>query len=295
MNYRHAFHAGNLADVMKHIVLARVIEHLKRKAKPFRFIDTHAGIGLYDLDSDEATRSGEAQEGVERLLGSGALEPAEVLPGSELATLLWPYFDVLRTLNGKSAQEVGKLRYYPGSCELARRLMREEDRLVLNELHPADSATLHKRMIRDDRVRTMRLDGWMAVKSLLPPKERRSVVLIDPPFEETGEFARLEKALSDATERFATGVTILWYPIKAGGASGAFLNRLAKSGHKRLLAAELLVHHRDTIQGLNGSGLVIHNPPFKLDDQMRSILPWLSERLGQSAGAGWNVTWLAGE
>lgn len=280
---------------MKHIVLTRVIEHMMRKAKPFRFIDTHAGIGLYDLASDEAIRSGEAQSGVAAILDDGALAPVDLLPEAELAHLLKPYFDVLRALNGVVGEETGRLRYYPGAGEAARRLLREQDRLVLNELHPVDSVLLHNRMVRDDRVRTMRLDGWLAVKSLLPPKERRSVMLIDPPFEQSGEFMRLEKALSDATDRFATGVTMLWYPIKSGDASGTFLKRLEHSGHKRLLAAELLIHHRDTPQGLNGSGLVIHNPTYQLDDQLQLILPWLCQHLGQSNGASWNVTWLAGE
>ncbi|MFT5509389.1 MAG: 23S rRNA (adenine2030-N6)-methyltransferase [Hyphomicrobiaceae bacterium] len=295
MNYRHAFHAGNFADVMKHIALARVIEHLKLKDKPFRFIDTHAGTGLYDISGDEAERSGEWREGIGAVLDDGKLAPFQASPGSNLAGLLEPYFNVLRELNGATQDESRGLRYYPGAGELARRLMREDDRLVLNELHPDDGAALRQRMFRDERVRTLQLDGWLAVKSLLPPKERRSVMLIDPPFEQVGEFARLEQALSDAIARFATGTTMIWFPIKAGGASDAFLKRMAQSGHTRLLAAELLIRHRDTPQGLNGAGLLIHNPTYGLDQQLELILAWLSRQFGQSAGAGSNVRWLAGE
>ncbi len=295
MNYRHAFHAGNFADVMKHIVLVRVIEHLKRKNKPFRFIDTHAGIGLYDISGDEAQRSGEWREGIGEVLEAARLLPAEAAPDSELATLLEPYFDVLRAVNWSPGHERSRLRYYPGAGEFARRLMREQDRLVLNELHTEDGAMLRRFMARDERVRTLQLDGWTATKSLLPPKERRGVTLIDPAFELAGEFARLESALDDAVARFATGVTLLWYPIKAGGGAGAFVRRMAQSGHSRLLMAELLVRHRDTPHGLNGSGLLIHNPTFGLDQQLQLVLPWLVKRLSQQAGATWHLTWLVGE
>ncbi len=295
MNYRHAFHAGNFADVLKHLVLVRVIEHLKRKNKPFRFIDTHAGTGIYDVSGDEARRSGEWRDGIGLVLEDQDCQPVNVTPDSELATLVAPYFDVLRTLNAGRAQDGIRLHCYPGSGEFARRLMREQDRLVLNELHPDDAVTLRRFMARDERVRTLQLDGWMAVKSLLPPKERRGVMLVDPPFEQAGEFARLQTALDEAVARFATGVTLLWYPIKAGGAAGAFVNKIAHSGHDRLLMVEVLVRHRDMPGGLNGAGLIIHNPTFSLDRHMQTILPWLVGQVGKQAGATWNVEWLAGE
>lgn len=295
MNYRHAFHAGNFADVLKHLVLVRVIEHLKRKDKPFRFIDTHAGIGLYDVSSEEARRSGEWRNGIGLVLQDHGWRPIHVMPDSELATLIAPYFQILRTLNDGEKREETGLRNYPGSGEIARRLMRQQDRLVLNELHPVDAVTLRRFMSRDERIRSLQLDGWVAVKSLLPPKERRGVMLIDPPFEERGEFTRLQFALDEAVKRFATGITLLWYPIKAGGADTAFTKKMAQSGHDRLLMIELLVRHRDTPEGLNGAGLLIHNPPFGLDRQFQVILPWLSERLGQSSGTTWDVKWLAGE
>lgn len=300
MNYRHAFHAGNFADVMKHIVLVRVIEHLKQKDKPFRFIDTHAGVGLYDLTGDEAQRSDEWRDGIAAVLDLERFAAKDVAAGGQLETLLEPYFEVLRAVNGVHgpvADDHGgaRLRTYPGAGEFARRLMRVDDRVVVNELHDADAAQLRRVMKRDERVRTLQLDGWMAAKSLLPPKERRGVLLIDPPFERAGEFGRLERALDEIVARFATGTTVLWYPIKAGGEAGAFVKRMAQSGHSRLLSAELLVRHRDTLQGLNGSGLLIHNPTFGLDEQLQVILPWLAARLGQRAGSGWHVTWLVSE
>lgn len=295
MNYRHAFHAGNFADVMKHIALVRVIERLKLKEKPFRFIDTHAGTGLYDLSASEAQRSGEWLDGVGAILADEGFAPDGVVPDSELAALLQPYFDVLSDVNNGQRSKGNGLHYYPGAGEFARRLMRTRDRLVLNELHDEDAVELRRRMGRDERVRALHLDGWTAVKSLLPPKERRGVMLIDPPFEQAGEFKRMEAALKEAEERFASGVTMLWYPIKVGGAAEAFVNRMSKTDHRRLLCAELLVRHRDTVSGLNGSGLLIHNPPYGLDEQLQLILPYLVERLGRKAGAGYRVEWLVGE
>jgi 23S rRNA (adenine2030-N6)-methyltransferase len=302
MNYRHAYHAGNFADVMKHIVLTRVIEHLKRKAKPFRYVDTHAGVGMYDLSGDEAQRSGEWRRGIGMTLKPGELVPKGVQAGSELADLLTPYFDVLRSVNGGARNDEGEigaavqgLRFYPGSGLFASKLMRADDRLVLNELHPDDGRALRRTVVRDERVRTLELDGWMTIKSVLPPKERRGVLLVDPPFEVAAEFKRLETALDDATARFATGVTLLWYPIKEGGAAAAFLKRMTNSGHSRLLAAELLIRHRDTAQGLNGAGLLIHNPPYGLDEQISTILPWIANCLELQPGSGWRVVWISGE
>jgi len=313
MNYRHAYHTGNFADVMKHLTLVRVIEHLKLKKKPFRFIDTHAGAGLYDLGGDEAQRSDEWRTGIGALLTADTLEPSVAL-SSGLEELVQPYFDAVRSFNVgavpvvdqaplRSGQDdcsapatvARRLGYYPGSGLLARHLLRADDRMVLNELHPEDVVALRRSVGRDQRVRILDLDGWTVVKSTLPPKERRGVLLIDPPFELAGEFKRLEAALGEATSRFATGVSLLWYPIKAGGASENFVRQMTKAGHKRLLCAELLIRHRDHVPGLNGSGLLIHNPPYGLDVQLETLLGWLGNQLGAGAGASSRVEWLAGE
>jgi len=304
MNYRHAFHAGNFADVMKHLTLVRVIEHLKLKEKPFRFVDTHAGAGLYDLSGSEAARSGEWQAGIGALLSDGQLSLEGV--DDDVAALVRPYFDALTAVNEVNnsfaldrgdAMEMSSpaLRFYPGSGLLARHLIRRDDRIVLNELHPEDAEALRFSVRRDRRVRILELDGWVVVKSALPPTERRGALLIDPPFELKGDFKRLETALGDATARFATGISLLWYPIKAGGASESFVRQMTKSGHRRLLCAELLLRNRDAVPGLNGSGLIIHNPPYGLDTQLEKLLSWLVEHIGSQAGAMSRVEWLAGE
>lgn len=290
MNYRHAFHAGNFADVMKHLALTRVFEHLKHKEKPFCFVDTHAGAGIYDLTAGEATRSGEWRQGIAKLLPEGTFELPSEVP-DDLRNLINPYLAALHSTNAGNSG----LLLYPGAGALARQLLRPQDRLVLNELHPEDVGLLKGSMRRDPRVRVLNLDGWTVVKSVLPPKERRGVMLIDPPFEQPGEFSRLEAALKEATDRFATGISVLWYPIKAGGQAEGFVKRMTDSKHKRLLCAELLTRHRDTPQGLNGSGLLIHNPPYGLDDQLRMLLEWLSACLSQGPGASSRVEWLTGE
>ena len=204
MNYRHAYHAGNFADVLKHVVLALVIDYLKRKDAPFRVIDTHAGIGRYALTSSEAAKTGEWRQGIGRLIGADA----EQLP-SEVAQAMAPYLDAVRAANAP-----GELAVYPGSPLIARHLMRASDLLVANELHPEDAAALRATLGRDRRIKLITLDAWTALKSLLPPKERRGVVLIDPPFEEEGELARMVEGLDQALRRFRTGVYLAWYPIK---------------------------------------------------------------------------------
>ena len=291
MNYRHAFHAGNFADVLKHIVLVLVISHLKRKDTAFRVVDTHAGTGHYDLAADEATRTGEWRNGIARLLNAdrdGRLSETT-------QDLLRPYLEIVLALNGPEARASGDLDRYPGSAEIARRMLRPQDRLIANELHPTDAASLRANLARDKRVKVLEHDGWQIVKSVLPPKERRGVVLLDPPFEVPGEFERLERALSDGTRRFAGGIYILWYPIKADGAAQRFVQRLAKSGQERLLMAELDIRDREAPQGLNGSGVIVHNPPFGLEAALRNLLPELTNCLQQDEAGRWQLDWLAGE
>jgi 23S rRNA (adenine2030-N6)-methyltransferase len=294
MNYRHAFHAGNFADVMKHAALVRVIEYLKRKPAAFRFLDTHAGVGFYDLSSEAATRSPEWREGIGKLIAPGGLAPvaAEGEYARALA-LLAPYLELVAAVN--RGQGASALTFYPGSGEIARRMLRQDDRAVLIELRDEDAQILRQQMRHDTRVKTLSIDGWRAVKSLLPPKERRGVTLIDPPFEEGGEFHRLEAALRNGARRFQGGVMLLWYPIKAGGEAERFTKRLAGGEVRRLLMAELLVRHPDQPGRLNGSGLIVRNPPYGLDQELGAMITWLVALLGQAAGAGSHVTWLVGE
>jgi len=270
MNYRHAYHAGNFADVVKHAVLALVIEYLKQKPAPVRLIDTHAGVGVYDLGGTEAGKTQEWQGGIGRL-------EAEPLP-NDVAALLAPYLGVVRTTDG-----------YPGSPEIARRLMRAGDTLVLNELHPADHAALVARYGHDARVKLLNLDAWVAVKALLPPPERRGLVLIDPAYEDKDEFAHLSRGLGQALRRFAHGAFLLWYPIKDMPPVEAFHRGLAGFGIRKSLRLELYTRAPDTPHRLNGCGLVAVNPPFTLEAQMRGLLPFLAGRLANGPGAGWLV------
>ena len=271
MNYRHAYHAGNFADVMKHAVLALVIEHLKLKEKPFFLLDTHAGTGETDLSGVAAQKTGEWRNGIARVL-------AAETPHAALAPWIAALGDE-------------PLAHYPGSPLLAARLMRETDRLAFCELHPDDAAALNRNFARDARVRTHAMDGYAALKSMLPPKERRGIVLIDPPFESRDEFTRLFEALADATARFATGTYILWYPVKDPSVSGAFLERLAEEGPPKTLCLELHIMAADPAR-MTGCGLVVVNPPWTLAGTARDMLDWLAETLAQAPGARAREEWL---
>ena len=276
MNYRHAYHAGNFADVLKHAVLALVIEHLKQKPAPFRVIDTHAGIGLYDLTSEASLKTGEWRTGIGRVIDAD-------LP-ADAAAALAPYLAVVREVNGP-----GPLTRYPGSPLIARRLMRASDRLVVNELHPEDHAQLAKLFARDAETKVLLLDGWTALKSLLPPKERRGVVLVDPAFEEEGELDRLAEGLQEAVRRFATGTFLLWYPIKDVKAVAAFRRKIAALELPKVLAVELMIRGAEDAQRLNGAGLIVVNAPYTLEAKLKVLLPPLVRLLAQGEGAKFSV------
>ena len=278
MNYRHAFHAGNHADVLKHYVLSRLIALLSRKEAPFAYLDSHAGVGLYDLQGDQASRTGEWLQGIARLW------QAEDVPDQ-----LVDYLEVIRAMNPD-----GVLRHYPGSPELARMLTREQDRLHLNEKHPEDGRLLKENMHGDRRVAVHLGEGWHVPRALLPTREKRVLLLIDPPFEQADELERCVQALNEAIGRMRQAVVAIWYPIKELGQLRRFYRDLEKSNAPKLLRIELYVHPADDAQRLNGSGLVISNPPWGLEDELKQILPWLTTLLGQSQ-AGWRMDWLIEE
>src|SRR4051812_9943177 len=213
MNYRHGFHAGNFADVVKHATLARIVSYLREKPAPFRVIDTHAGAGLYDLTAAEAVRTGEAREGIGRLL------KAPLTP--EVRALLSPYLDAVAALN-----PAGRLKVYPGSPLLVRAWLRPRDRLIACELEPRAAAALAKNLETSTRAKALAIDGWTALSAYLPPKERRGLVLIDPPYEAPDEFARLAQAFQEARRKWASGVYLLWYPIKDKSGPVALAKRL---------------------------------------------------------------------
>ena len=275
MNYRHAFHAGNHADVLKHLVISRIIALLSRKEAPLAYLDSHAGVGLYDLQGDQATRTGEWLDGIGRLWEASDLPEATA-----------DYFGVLRDLNPD-----GALRYYPGSPELARQLTREQDRVLLNEKHPEDGQLLKDNMKGDRRVAVHLGEGWHVPRALLPVAEKRALLLIDPPFEKADELERCVTALDEAIGRMRQTVVAIWYPIKDERQLKRFYQALGKSSAPKLLRAELFVHPANDASRLAGSGLAIANAPWGLEDDLKQLLPWLAGKLAQSQGA-WRLDWL---
>lgn len=275
MNYRHAYHAGNFADVIKHIVLSRVIAYMKQKSAPFRVIDTHAGCGRYDLQSEASGKTREWEAGIGRLAGPA---PAKLTPAT--AALLEPYLSAVKDENGG-----GVLRRYPGSPRLALRLIRPDDRLVANELHPEDAAALKAAISRDARARILTLDAWTALRAQLPPPERRGVILIDPPFEEPGEFERISEGLAEGLQRFASGVFLAWYPIKDLRAVETWQRSLATLGTDKVLVVDFLLRKSTDADVLNGCGLIMVNPPFTLRQELETVLPEMVACLSD-AGTG---------
>lgn len=278
MNYRHIYHAGNFADVMKHMVLALVVEALKRKETPFFALDTHAGIGAYDLMSEAAGKTGEYLDGI-----------ARVLARPDAPDGLAEYLRVVQAWNGE-----GILRRYPGSPELIRALMRPGDRMALVELHPEDVEVLRHRFAGDRRVGVHHLDGYVAARGLLPPAERRGVVLIDPPFEARDELDRLRQALRRIRKSWPGGIVLAWYPIKGRDPVRRFHDSIREEGGAKTLAVEILIHPDDDPFRLNGSGLVVVNPPWRLDETLREILPWLVGAMAPDTGSH-HLNWLIEE
>lgn len=281
MNYRHAFHAGNFADVVKHIILTRILAYLMRKDAPFRVIDTHAGVGLYDLSGGEAERTGEWQEGIARLVERG-------LPGAagELAA---PYLAATRAQNPD-----GVLRYYPGSPFIARHMLRSQDRLMALELHPEDAAALKENFAGDIQTRVTHLDGWAGMGTHLPPKEKRGLVLVDPPFEEKGEFSRMAASLGKAHRRWPGGIYAFWYPLKEPEAVETYVKALKAARIPKILRLELTIRPPSTPPRLFGTGMIVVNPPFVLEQEMAVLLPALADLLGEGRGR-WTIEWVAGE
>jgi 23S rRNA (adenine2030-N6)-methyltransferase len=252
------------------------------KPAPFRVIDTHAGIGLYDLTSEPAEKTAEWREGIGRVV--------EAQFSARAAELLAPYLDIIRSLNPP-----GDVALYPGSPLIARRLMRAGDRLIVNELHPEDQEALQALFARDQQVKVMALDAWTAVKSLLPPPERRGVMLIDPAFEEAGELDRLVDSLQEAARRFAGGTYLLWYPIKEMRPVATFRRKVAALGLTKATAIELMIRGTEDETRLNGAGLIAVNAPFTLTANLEILLSELVPLLAQGKGASFRLEELGGD
>ena len=276
MNYRHAFHAGNFADCMKHALLVRLLRRLATKDTPFRVLDTHAGIGSYDLSADQATRTGEWHRGIGRLL-----DLPEEGPLTEYLALV---------------RRAGCPPTYPGSPVLTRMLLRPRDRLMLCELHEEDHATLRRLFRGDPMVAVHKRDGWEALTALTPFNEKRGLVLIDPPFELEGEFDRMAEGLATVAHRFRNAVQAAWYPVKHRTPVRDFHHALGESGIRDILACELWLREPTDPQRLNGCGLVVVNPPWKFEEEARDILQALLAAIGENEpGQGFAVTRLADE
>jgi len=279
MNYRHGFHAGNFADVVKHSLLAMLLEALSRKPAPWAYLDTHAGAGAYDLHSEAARRTREAEGGIGRLWAArGRLPPA----AERLC-------DIVAGLNpGAPADTLP--RVYPGSPRVAAALARPEDRLLLAELHPEEAYLLRGELQGNKAVAVHERDGYEMLKAFTPPKERRGLVLIDPPYEKADEFEAVAEALVSAHARWATGVYALWYPIKDDSARRRFLRRLEQSGLRKILLTEL--HLPANPAALSGTGLLMVNPPWQVDSEARECLAALLPILGAERS---EVRWLVPE
>lgn len=285
MNYRHVYHAGNHADVIKHIVMLRAFLHLQKKDKPFLFLDAHAGTGLYALWGDEALKTLEWQDGVGRFY-----DPAgKAVPlSADAEALIAPWRQVIASVNAMGQP----LSHYPGSPGFALSVLRPNDRVILNELHPDDHSKLADFAARDRRVTLVEGDAAIAVKAHLPPPERRGFILIDPPYEREDEARRAVQMLRDGHRRFATGAFALWYPVTGDGLSEMIAEEAQALAIPKMLRIELLVRQAVPDGGLAGSGLILVNPPWPLADELAVLGPALRERLKQSEGAAWSLDWL---
>jgi 23S rRNA (adenine2030-N6)-methyltransferase len=280
MNYRHAFHAGNFADVVKHLALVAILLHLRRKDAAFAVIDSHAGRGLYDLRSDAAQRTGEAEKGIGRILASPA--------GASRPSSFEHYVEIV-----KAAGE----GFYPGSPLIAAHLLRPQDRFVGIEMHRDEAAALAAALapFANKAARSECADGYARLRSLLPPPERRGLVLIDPSFESPDEFEKAARALDEALKRFANGIYLLWYPVKSAGDARAFAGEVLAAGAKKALRIAIDIGKDDSgmKERLTAAGLIVINPPFGFAEEMQTCLAVAAPLL--SRGARSEIRWVAGE
>lgn len=265
MNYRHSYHSGNFADVFKHIIVTALTQAMLRKENAFCFLDTHAGTGSYDLLGVEAQKTKEFENGI-----------SKILQQPDAPQLIHDYLQVVHKLNHNG---IDTLNYYPGSPYIVQNFLRPQDRMVLTELHETDAATLKQFFWHDKRIGVHHQDGYNALKAFLPPKERRGFVLIDPPYEKPDELMQMITVLSNALERWETGIFALWYPIKEYRSIERFHQAIKQRIKRPILITELSIFPENIATHLNGSGMLIINPPWQLDTEIKSILPWLWETL----------------
>ncbi|OTA19509.1 ribosomal RNA large subunit methyltransferase J [Xenorhabdus beddingii] len=279
LSYRHSFHAGNHADVLKHTVQSLIIESLKTKEKPFLYLDTHSGAGRYQLSGEHAERTGEYLDGI-----------ARVWQRDDIPEELSAYINVVKTLNSH-----GSLRYYPGSPLIARHLLREYDELNLSELHSSDFPLLRTEFSRDNRTRVLRENGFQQLKSKLPPRSRRGFVLIDPSYELKSDYENVVHGIQEGYKRFATGTYALWYPVVLRQQIKRLVKNLKSTGIRNILQIELGVRPDSDQRGMTASGMIVINPPWKLEQQMKAVLPWLHQVLVPEGTGHTLVEWIVPE
>ena len=263
LSYRHSYHAGNHADVLKHIVLTLCINALKEKEKPFLYLDTHSGAGRYLLKSEHSEKTGEYLSGINLLWQQ-----------PNIPELLNTYLSVIKRYNPFS-----ELKYYPGSPLIAKQLLRQQDKLNLTELHPTDYPLLRQEFSKDKRAKVLREDGFAQLKSKLPHEFRRGIILIDPSYEIKNDYQIIPKALFEAYKRFATGVYLIWYPVVSRTQTQKMIDSIIKLGIRRISQFELAIKPDNNQKGMTASGILVINPPWKLHEQMQTILPWLKNTL----------------
>lgn len=279
LSYRHAFHAGNFADVLKHATLTLALQSLLKKDAALCYLDTHAGSGFYDLQGAPARKTGESEDGIRR-----------IWQRSDVPAAIQPYLDAVRAVNTGA-----ELRYYPGSPCLVQRLLRKNDRMVLMELHTTEYPLLKQEFAADARMAVHHVDGFAGLKAFVPPKERRGIALVDPSYEVKTDFDNAVAAIHAAYERWATGVYLLWYPVLERALVNRLERRLHETGIRKILLAELCIRADDSATGLNGCGMVVINPPWQLDEQLKVLLPWLYQVLVPKGAGGQRVEWLVRE
>ncbi|WP_294966595.1 23S rRNA (adenine(2030)-N(6))-methyltransferase RlmJ [uncultured Gilliamella sp.] len=279
LSYRHSYHAGNHADVLKHVVLTLCIEALKEKDKPFLYLDTHSGAGRYLLQSEHAEKTGEYLSGV-NLIWQQPNTP----------DLLNTYISILKRYNPYQT-----LKYYPGSPLIAKQLLREQDKLNLTELHPTDYPLLRQEFNKDKRAKVLREDGFIQLKSKLPPVTRRGIILIDPSYEIKNDYYKIPSALFEAYKRFATGIYLIWYPVVSRTTTQRMIDDIIKLGIKRISQFELALKPDNNQKGMTASGMIVINPPWKLHEQMQTIMPWLKQILDTEKTGSFTVKQLVSE
>ncbi|MBL4773950.1 MAG: 23S rRNA (adenine(2030)-N(6))-methyltransferase RlmJ [Alcanivoracaceae bacterium] len=279
LSYRHSYHAGNFADVLKHIVQTLIIEALKQKTKPFVYFDTHAAAGRYDLRTDKSLKNAEFKEGIEKIWRQ-----------TDSPDLFQPYLDIIHQLN-----PTGILKYYPGSPLIAQLLMPKNSRLDLTDLHPTDFKLLQHEFKHHKNISIQQKDGYKNLNAKLPPVQRRALILIDPPYELKTEYDESIKAIKQAHRLFSTGIYALWFPIISRHQTERFCKKFTHLGIKKILRIELCIKQDNDEYGMTGSGMIIINPPWKLTQQLQQVLPWLTRTMQQDKHASYKIEWLVPE